>query len=143
MQTVFRRAFLLGLMFVAACSTQSRQSQASLSGSSWSLVAYRAVSGAETLPERDDQYQLHFHPDGRLSAQIDCNRGSGSWQTTDQQAGLRLGPLALTKMMCPPAALTMQLPAAIETIQSYRILEGQLQLQAAGDAGSYLWRRTP
>lgn len=136
---MFRRAILLGLMSLAACSTPSSQAPASLADSSWTLVAYRPAAGAEIRPARSDQYQLQFQADGRLLAQIDCNRGSGSWQSTDPQGGLRLGPLALTRMMCPPGPLTSQLPAAMETIQSYRLVDGQLQLQAAG--GSYLWQR--
>lgn len=142
MQALFRSALLLGLMSLAACGTPSSPAPApaSLADSSWTLLVYRPVASAEVRPARADQYRLQFQADGRLLAQIDCNRGSGSWQSTDQPGGLRLGPLALTKMMCPPDPLTAQLPAAIETIQSYRLVDGQLQLQAAG-GGSSLWQR--
>lgn len=141
MQALLRKVWLLGLASVAACTTPAPPVSASLADTSWTLVAYRGADGAEIRPARPDQYRLHFQVDGRLTAQIDCNRGSGSWQATGQQGGLRLGPLALTRMMCPPGPLNNQLPAAIETLQSYRVVDGQLQLQAAANTGSYIWQR--
>nr|WP_315248328.1 META domain-containing protein [uncultured Duganella sp.] len=141
MHPLLRNALFLGLTSLAACTTPAPQAPASLADTSWTLVAYRPSSGAELRPARPDQYRLHFQADGRLAAQIDCNRGSGSWQATDQQGGIRFGPLALTRMMCPPAPLNIQLPAAIETLQSYRVIDGQLQLQTADHAGTYMWQR--
>lgn len=139
MQTLFHKASLLGMTLLAACSTSLPSSQPDLSGSSWTLEAYRPATGSEIRPERPEQYQLHFQPGRRLLIQIDCNRGSGSWETTDQQGGLRLGPPTLTKMMCPPAALTAQLPAAIESVASYRVTNGGLQLKSENDI--YIWQR--
>lgn len=144
MQTVFRSALLLGLMSLGACSTPASQAPAGLADTSWTLVAYRPAGGAELRPARSDQYRLSFQADGRLSAQIDCNRGSGTWEATPagaQQGSLRLGPLGLTRMMCPPATPNLQLPAAIESIQAYRLVDGQLQLELGANAGSYVWQR--
>lgn len=139
MQGAFRSVLLLGLLSLGACSTPSSQPPASLLNTSWTLVAYRPAGGAELRPSRPDQYRLQFQADGKLAALIDCNRGSGSWETTGQD-GLRLGPLALTRMMCPPDALQGKLPAALESIQSYRIVDGQLLLGAGSNGGSYVWQ---
>lgn len=43
---------------------------------------------------------------GRVSGRTGCNRASGAW--TQQGAGLRLGPLAGTRMMCPPAQMDIE-----------------------------------
>jgi heat shock protein HslJ len=135
----------LALISLGACTAPQTTSQsASLAGSSWTLLAYRPASGSEIRPAQPDRYQLHFQADGRLAAQIDCNRGSGSWQATPTgaaQGSVHLGPLALTRMMCPPGALSARLPADIDAIQSYRLADGQLQLDVSGNAGSYLWQR--
>ncbi|MYM24218.1 META domain-containing protein [Duganella sp. FT135W] len=144
MQAVFRRMLLLGLISLSACTVPQKPAATGLNGTSWTLVAYRPAGAGEIRPERADQYQLQFQADGRLAAQIDCNRGSGNWQTTPAdapQGGLRLGPLGLTRMMCPPGPLSARLPADLDAIESFRLTNGQLQLDLAGNTGSYLWQR--
>jgi heat shock protein HslJ len=122
--------------------------QAQLAGTAWQLVAYHpAGSGAAELrPARPDQYQMRFGADGRLSARVDCNQGSGTWTAAPGAAdgtsgSLALGPLATTRMMCPPSPLGGRLPADIEAVRSYRIADGRLQLELA-DGGTYTWERT-
>ena len=137
---------LAGAALLSGCaaSSSSQNQPDSLSGSSWTLVAFRQAAGnAEVRPARPDQYRLSFQADGRLVAQVDCNRGSGTWQATPAGSGgsLHLGPMALTRMMCPPDPLGQRLPQDVEAVQSYRIVNGQLQLELAGNAGSYIWAR--
>jgi heat shock protein HslJ len=136
-----------GAALLSACtaSPSSQNQSESLSGTSWTLVAFRqaAANAAEVRPARPRQYRLSFQADGRLVAQVDCNRGSGTWQATPAGSGgsLHLGPMALTRMMCPPDPLGQRLPQDVEAVQSYRIVDGQLQLELAGNAGSYIWAR--
>ena len=138
---------LVGAALLSGCAVKSSaQNQPdSLSGTSWTLVAFRQTTGnaAEILPTRPDQYSLSFQADGRLVAQLDCNQGSGTWQSTPLESGgsLHLGPIALTRMMCPPDPIGQRLPQDVEALQSYRIVNGQLQLNLAGNAGSYIWTR--
>ncbi|GGX78745.1 META domain-containing protein [Pseudoduganella dura] len=118
-------------------------SQPPLAGTAWQLVSYRAgdAAAAELRPSRPDQYQLQFGADGRLSARIDCNRGSGTWSADGPAGGLALSPLGTTKMLCPPGPLAGRLPADIEAVRSYRIVDGRLHLVLAGGAGVYTWER--
>jgi heat shock protein HslJ len=138
---------LAGAALLSGCaaSSSSQNQLDSLSGTSWTLVAFRQATGnaAEVRPARPDQYRLSFQADGRLVAQVDCNRGSGTWQAAPAGSGgsLHLGPMALTRMMCPPDPLGQRLPQDVEAVQSYRIVNGQLQLELAGNAGSYIWAR--
>jgi para-nitrobenzyl esterase len=140
-------AVFIGAALLSGCAaSSSSQSQPdSLSGTSWTLVAFRqaAANASEVRPARPDQYRLSFQADGRLVAQVDCNRGNGTWQATPAGSGgsLHLGPMALTRMMCPPDPLGQRLPQDVEAVQSYRIVNGQLQLELAGNAGSYIWAR--
>jgi heat shock protein HslJ len=132
------------LLSGCAASSSSPDQPASLAGSSWSLMAFQPDGGgAAVRPARPDQYRLTFQPDGRLLAQVDCNRGSGQWQATPagQGGSLQLGPLALTRMMCPPDPVGQRLPQDIEAVRSYRIVNGRLLLELGGNAGSYTWER--
>lgn len=138
---------LAGAALLSGCaaSSPSENRPDSLSGTSWTLMAFRQTAGnaAEIRPTRLDQYRLSFQADGRLVAQMDCNQGSGTWQATPAESGgnLHLGPIALTRMMCPPDPLGQRPQQDMEAVQSYRIINGQLQLELAGNAGSYIWAR--
>lgn len=138
-------AILATTVFLAGCAAPPA-TPVKLDDTRWTLVAFApAAAGAgEIRPARPDQYRLEFLPAGRLAAQIDCNRGSGTWQSTATPAhggGLKLGPLALTRMMCPPDPLGQRLPQDITNIEAYRVVDGRLHLDLAGNAGSYIWER--
>lgn len=131
------------LLSGCAASSSAPDQSANLAGSTWTLATFQLADGAALRPARPDQYRLSFQPDGRLLAQVDCNRGNASWQATPTKQGgsLHVGPLALTRMMCPPDVVGQRLPADLEAVQSYRIIAGRLQLELAGNAGSYTWER--
>ncbi|MBB3223620.1 META domain-containing protein [Pseudoduganella umbonata] len=155
MKTVQRRnlQYLAGiaaavLLATGCAGVSGTGGQAQLAGSVWQLVGYQAAGAgtAEVRPARPDQYQLRFGADGRLSARVDCNQGSGTWAATPGAAGgasgsLMLGPLATTRMMCPPSPLAGRLPGDIEAVRSYRIDGGRLHLELAGGGGTYTWER--
>lgn len=118
--------------------------QPDLTGTAWQLAAFQpAQAGAGALqPSRSDQFRLQFDAAGRLLARLDCNRGSGSWQAPADggaAGSLRIGPVASTKMMCPPDPLSFTLPASLDTVRRYRIDGGRLVLE--GDAGTSTWER--
>ena len=118
-------------------------SQPPLAGTAWQLVSYQAggAGTAELRPARADQYQLRFGADGRLSAQVDCNQGTGAWTADASSGSLALGPLGTTRMMCPPSPLDGRLPGELEAVRSYRIVDGRLHLALPGGAGIYTWER--
>lgn len=70
----------------------------------------------ETILTPDDKakYTVAFGTDGRVSARIDCNRGSGMWKSPGP-GQLEFGPLAMTMAMCPPAPLNNRLPGSGST----------------------------
>lgn len=71
----------------------------SLVGITWQWV--ETVYGDDSMVTVADptRYTLTFMDDGSLAAQVDCNRGMGSF-TTDGSS-LTIGPLATTRMACP------------------------------------------
>lgn len=139
---------LLATLLLAACAqSPATSTPPELPGTSWRLVEFRpAGGGARILPTAPDQYELNFGADGRLAAKIDCNRGSGAFSVLPAQGGMhrvKLGPIATTRMMCPPSALGPRLPGDIDGERSYRIEGGQLHLDAMDNAGVYVWQRAP
>jgi heat shock protein HslJ len=77
-----------------------------------------------------------FAADGRVSSRIDCNRGSGTW-TSSGPNQLQFGPLALTRMMCPPRSLHDQIARQWKNVRSYVIKDRHLYLSLMADGGIY------
>jgi len=79
-----------------------------------------------------------FGADGRVSARIDCNRGSGSWKS-DGKSQIEFGPMAVTRAMCPPGSMDMHdhILKQMPHIRSYVIKDGHLFLSLMADGGTY------
>ena len=104
-------AALLLSAILFACASQRGDSgspppsrHAALAGTSWQLVEIQSMDDTKLTPDAGSKYTLSFGADGRFTARIDCNRGSGSWQAT-AQGELAFGPVAATRAMCPPGSL--------------------------------------
>lgn len=133
---------------LGACATSlptpSPAPTPTLAGTSWRLAAFRSGDdGAAALqPRAADQFTLSFGKDGRLAAKLDCNRGNGPWQAVagDAQGGtLSLGPVATTRMMCPPDPLATRLAADLTALRTYRLQDARLYTSLPADAGVYIW----
>jgi para-nitrobenzyl esterase len=108
----------------------------SLAGTAWRLVRFQG--GEDTIVRPDDpaKYTLEFGADGTVTARIDCNRGRGSW-TSPEPGQLSLGPLALTRAMCPPGSLHDRIVRDWSFVRTYVIQDGHLFLSLFADAGIY------
>lgn len=110
-----------------------------LAGTAWQLVritttdpATHQATGSDTAePRNPAEYTLRFDADGRVAVRADCNRGGGSW-TTDG-ASLSFGPLAMTRVMCPPGSLHDRFVAALASVRSFVLADGRLRLAAPAD----------
>ncbi|HET7924217.1 MAG TPA: META domain-containing protein [Rhodanobacteraceae bacterium] len=109
---------------------------AGLAGTSWQLVKFTGSDGGKVEPDERAKYTLTFEPDGVVVARIDCNRGRGSWKS-DQPGQLVLGPLALTRMMCPPGSMHDRVAADFGAVRAYQIKDGHLFLSLMADGGTY------
>jgi heat shock protein HslJ len=79
------------------------------------------------------RYTLTFLPDGQLSAQVDCNRGMGSY--TIDGSSISFGPLATTRMACPPDTQDSVFLKDLAEVNSF-VLEGDtLSLAMKLDTG--------
>jgi heat shock protein HslJ len=97
----------------------------------WVRTEYSDDSVVEaTDPSR---YTLTFNADGSLNAQVDCNRGMGSYEVDG--ASLVLGPMATTRMMCPGDSQDSEFLKNLDGVVSYLIEDGMLYLALRYDTG--------
>jgi putative lipoprotein len=107
-----------------------------LDGTSWRLVKFQGGDGLTLTPDDKAKYTIAFGTDGRLSARIDCNRGSGTWKSSGPPQ-LEFGPLALTRAMCPPGSLHDRMVKHWSYVRSYVIEDGHLFVSLMADGGIY------
>jgi heat shock protein HslJ len=141
------RARLIALTGVIALLTPqvgraqpSRMGSPNLSGTSWQLVRFQGADGRVLTPDVRSSYTIAFGTDGRLTARIDCNRGSGTWNSSG--GSLTFGPLATTRAQCGRASLYDSIVRNWPYIRSYTIRNGHLYLALQADGGSYEFEPT-
>ncbi len=113
-----------------------------LAGTSWQLVRFQGSDGLVLTPDDRSKYTITFGADARVSARIDCNRGSGTW-TSAGPSQLQFGPLALTRAMCPPGSLHDRIVKDWGYVRSYVLKNGHLFLSLMADGGIYELRAAP
>jgi para-nitrobenzyl esterase len=140
------------LVLVAALMTACAPSQppggptapapaSGLAGTAWRLVQFQGGDDTTLKPDDPAKYTLEFGSDGQLSARLDCNRGRGSWKASGPR--LELGPLALTRALCPPGSLHDQIVKQWGFIRSYVMRDGHLFLALMADGGIYEFEPVP
>lgn len=108
----------------------------SLTGTSWQLVRFRGGDDGVLAPDEPSKYVLSFEADERLSARLDCNRGRGSWKSP-APGRLELGPMAVTRAMCPPGSIDLEIAKRLPHVRSYVIKENRLFLSMTADGGVF------
>lgn len=112
---------------------------AEIAGIEWRWMEYRSNGeGAEDNSITVDDpamYTLTVAPDGKFALRADCNRGSGSFRAAGT-SGVTLGPLALTRAMCPPGSLSDRYVQLLEAAVSYFVRDGSLYLELPADGGT-------
>ena len=129
-------AAALGAAVVYCASAQTPPPAPTLAGTSWRLVKFQGGDDTMLTPDDRSRYTIQFGADGFLTARIDCNRGRGSW-TSPAPRQLRLGPLGLTRAMCPPGLLHDRIVKHWDYIRSYVLKDGHLFLSLMADSGIY------
>ena len=107
-----------------------------LSGTSWRLVQFQSSDDTTLTPDDRSKYTLAFGAENRISARVDCNRGSGMWKTSAGNQ-LAIGPLALTRAACPPGPLQDRFARDLGFVRSYTFRDGHLFPALMADGGIY------
>ena len=106
-----------------------------LTGTSWRLVQFQSSDDTTLTPDDRSKYTLTFGAENRISARVDCNRGSGTWKASGNQ--LAIGPLALTRAACSPGPLHDRFARDLGFVRSYTFRDGHLFLALMADGGIY------
>jgi para-nitrobenzyl esterase len=105
-------------------------------------VKFQSSDEKTLVPDDKAKYTIYFGSDGRVSARIDCNRGTGTWKSSGPNQ-LQFGPLALTRAACPVGSLHDRLAKDWEFVRSYIIRNRHLFLSLVADGGIYEFEPMP
>jgi heat shock protein HslJ len=114
---------------------------AALPGTRWRLGRIESMSGTAVVPADPSNYTLEFGADGAVSGRADCNRFRGRW--TASGTSMSLGPLAMTRAMCPAGSLSDRYARSLESAVSWRRGGDGLAIAMRADAGILHFERMP
>jgi len=121
---------------VSAAPWESASSQAGLSGTSWQLVRIQGSDGSTMVPKDRTKYTITFGNDGRVTARVDCNRGSSTWKTAGSNQ-LKFGSWSMTRAKCSSGSLHDSIVRDGGAVRSYEIKNGHLFLSGMEEGGMY------
>jgi len=93
------------------------------------------------VPDDPTQYTLEFLPDTTVVAQIDCNRGNGKYKLDGQ--AIAIGPLATTRMACPPGSLDGKFSQHLEAARHIFFGGDTLFMGLFADSGTMKFSQMP
>lgn len=123
---------VLSLFLTAGCAAKRETAGSFLTGvpvGSWRLIGF----GDATEPG-EVEVTLRAEADGKIAGTSGCNRYSGAWMPGD--GGAKVGPLAATKMACPPPRMEIEARylEALESVRGWRRhVDGIVLVDAADD----------
>ncbi len=149
-----RRLFMLTLPFVLAACTATGTGGPALPGYvNAPPPPLAAAAVAETLPmgvvwswqgtqmndtrvvpDAPERYTLEFLPGDKIGVRADCNRGNGSYQRDGN--AIAIGPIALTRMMCPPGSRDAEFLKGLANVSGLLFRGSDLVLTLKVDSGS-------
>lgn len=106
---------------------------AALVGTTWTVTGTVANEGVSSVPA-DSTASITIADDGTVAVNTGCNTGSGSVEIGDDT--LTFGPIATTKMACPPeqTALEASVVSVLQGEVSYEISGSALSLRSGDGA---------
>lgn len=116
-----------------------------LAGTKWRLVEIQSMDDAigTVRPSDRNLYTLDLNVDGRAAMRLNCNRGVGPWSAKPVGNGadgsFTIGPLAMTRALCPPPSLDERIARDMNFVRSFLLRDGRLYLSLMADGGIYVW----
>jgi para-nitrobenzyl esterase len=115
---------------------QRSSGRAGLGGTSWQLVKFQNSDGSTLVPDDRSRYTITFRTDGRVTARVDCNRGSSTWKSTGPNQ-LRFGSWSMTRARCASGSLHDTIVREGADVRSYVLKDGHLFLSGMEGGGIY------
>ncbi|WP_177418362.1 YcgJ family protein [endosymbiont of Lamellibrachia barhami] len=113
----------------------------SITGITWQWQGSHYNNDTESVPDDPSHYTLQLQPDGKLNAQVDCNRGGGKHQM--EEGYLTLDIAYTTRAFCGEASLDQQFLKDISTVQGHLLRGGKLHLMLKYDTGAMTFSLQP
>jgi para-nitrobenzyl esterase len=107
-----------------------------LAGTSWKLVKLQAGDETTQVSGDGSKYTITFGSNGRVTARVDCNRGSSTWKSARANE-LQFGSWSMTRAKCPPGSLHDRIVTEGANVRSYSIKDGHLFLSGMAAGGYY------
>lgn len=119
-----------------AAAAQNPSGANELAGTSWKLVKLQTGDETTHVPDDGSKYTIAFASNGRVTAQVDCNRGSSTWKSP--RAGeLQFGSWSRGSAKCGPGSLHDKIVTEGANPRSYSIKDGHLFLSGMAAGGFY------
>lgn len=125
----------IDLTFDSGTMQFSSQPPPSLVDTQWKLQQIVLNDDTTLVADQPENYTVEFMADGSLAVQADCNRGSGTFTTTDDSQ-LEIGPIATTLAACPEGSLGNDFTQALSNSAIYFFQGGDLFIDLAFDSGT-------
>ncbi|BDG03126.1 META domain-containing protein [Anaeromyxobacter oryzae] len=135
------------LLLAAACAAPERvappavaapgvrPAQPTIVGTTW-LWGQTIDPERSWVPADPARYTLELGGDGTVDVLADCNRGRGRYAHDGSR--LEIGPLATTRMACPPGSLDDRYLKQVAGIRSVAVVAGLLRADLLADSGT-MW----
>ena len=127
---VRRIAAILGLTLALFTGVVAGLTPLPLIDTVWVWHATVREDGTRDVVGSPERYTIRLLSDGGMRVRADCNRGGGRYEATD--VDLRFGPIATTKMGCPPGSRDGDFLEALSRVDAYRFEGIELLLTLAG-----------
>jgi heat shock protein HslJ len=103
-----------------------------LTGVTWQWRDFEGGDGATIQPDDPSRYTVTFESAGDVTAILDCNKGSGRYETENGSIEL---DFVTTEIACGPSSLGEELGRYLSEASTYVIRDGLLALALPMDAG--------
>jgi heat shock protein HslJ len=113
-----------------ACGGETLTGASVVVDGEWKLRNLQRRDGSVVEVTSFERYTLRFENDGRLSVRADCNRCNGAYSLEGGE--LALGPLACTRVACPPDSIDGDFLAVLAGSRSYGVRDGVLTIRSDG-----------
>ena len=99
----------------------------------WNGLLENQPKSLSAVPDPQN-YLLTLNDDGTFNAKADCNNLSGTYELKGSDLTFTLGPM--TSAQCPPDSLSDRYVELLGKVATQEIVDGQLNLGLANDAGT-------
>ncbi len=106
-----------------------------LVGTVWKLQQIQFNDGKLLVADPPENYTVEFMADGSLAVQADCNRGQGSFTTTEDSR-IEISPIATTMAACPEGSIDNEFVQALGNSAIYFFQGGNLFIDLVFGSGT-------